>query len=102
MSALLRPAVYAALPKIQPPRPPEPNWMIEYGWIELTSPARPGWRAIHETWWDACDEIYRGPQTAVYRAVEHGPAEDDRCPVLQRITLIVDPESCEVIELTEE
>jgi len=53
--------------RMRPLPPPEPPWFSE-GWIELTHPDRPHWRALCETDWDIRCELERGVRGATYRA----------------------------------
>lgn len=56
--------------------PPEPNWMVESGWWELTNVWRPGLRLICETTWDIHCELAIRPKLILWRAVRRGSARE--------------------------
>jgi hypothetical protein len=53
--------------RMKPMPPVEPPWFSD-GWIELTNPDHPHWRALCETDWDIRCELARGVRGATYRA----------------------------------
>jgi hypothetical protein len=91
----LSPQIFPALLAIRPPEGhnPEPSWLIEYGWIELTRTDGTGSPVIVETAFDAQVHMTRSRKVCLWRAVRRGPAIGDHCPVVEECDVAVGPHS---------
>lgn len=81
---MIAPLSFPALASIRPPEgySREPSWMVTYGWIELRSPTRPGWRVIVENWFDIECIVREGAPSTLYLALQRGPSDGERAPLI--------------------